>query len=70
MARIFKATCIDKATGNEMVMSEVSYNSACFWIDSHFDVTDVVSEGNTTVIYTKQGRFFFDEMRDLLMRER
>ena len=67
--RIFKATCIDKKTGNEMILSEASYNAACFWLDSHFDVTDVVVEGSNTVIYTKQGKFFFDEMRDLLTRE-
>lgn len=67
--RIFKTTCIDKKTGNEMILSEASYNAACFWLDSHFDVTDVVVEGSNTVIYTKQGKFFFDEMRDLLTRE-
>ena len=30
--RIFKTACKDNITGYEMLLSECSYNTACFWL--------------------------------------
>ena len=68
--RIFKATCIDTETGHEMILSDASYNAACFYLDNRFDVVDITMENGLAVILTRQGRFYYDEIRGYLMRER
>lgn len=68
--RVFKAVCIDSKTGHEMILSDASYNAACSYLDNRFDVVDVTMENGLAVILTGQGRFYYDEIRGYLMRER
>ena len=59
----------DSVTGLEIVFSEINYNEACFFIDSHFHVLDVsrADRFNRTAIKTDSRVFVYDENRSLLL---
>ena len=78
--RKFTTTCKDNETGFQMILSEVNYNHACFWLQGELDkcgweVTGTEKQGKYTFIYTvdasgnRARTFCHDEERDLLLGE-
>lgn len=70
--RVFKTLCIDKETNLEMLLSEVSYNTACFWLYSKgfTDPTKTETRGSLTTLefLTPVNRVFvYDENRGYLL---
>lgn len=71
MKRCF--SCIDKETGKEMILTDVSYNSACFWLDTELKrnghkITTCLPAGDLIRIETTCKRdFFYDEIRGYLL---
>lgn len=65
----------DTATGIHVVLEDVSYNNACWWIDNVarincFRVLGTETVGNKTRINCTAGVcFYYDEARGLLLGE-
>ena len=72
--RKFTALCLDKKTGMEMVLSEVSYNAACMFLetensDNRFgQFKSILMSGSMTKIKFEKASFLYDEVRGLLLR--
>ena len=73
--RIFRTVTIDSVTKKEMVLSDASYNNACFYIDCiselhGFRVLGTETNGNITVIKCTAGlTFYYDEARGYLLKD-
>lgn len=72
--RIFKTSCIDNITKHEIILSDVSYNSACFWLygkgftDPEKTTADYKSNITTLEFLKPAARiFYYDENRGLLL---
>ena len=82
--RIFKTKCIDSVTGYNMILSECSYNNACFWLETELnkknmyvdivrklphDILDL-TELITNRFANADLRFIYDETRGFLMSDK
>ena len=72
--REFKTVCIDNETQNEMVLSECSYNTACYWLMSKgFEEPERLENrsGKYYIYYVtpREITFIYDEDRGYLLRE-
>ena len=68
----FTACCVDVKTHMEMILAEVSYNSACWYLESQGIKTEkVISDYKTSryVFVTDRGVFLYDETRGILVRD-
>lgn len=70
--REFKTMCKDTKTGMQMVLSECSYNTACFWLESKGFTTYDKFETNGNEIYLYFSKptnrlFVYDEDRGYLL---
>lgn len=70
--REFKTMCKDTVTGMQMILSECSYNTACFWLESkgftEYDKFD--SNGNEIWLWFSKPTerlFVYDEDRGYLL---
>lgn len=72
--KIFTSMCKDTVTGMEMVLSECSYNSACYWLASKgfkdYDKFDC-SGDRIKITFTKPSKrvFVYDEERGYLLAD-
>lgn len=73
MRRIFG--CIDNVTKKEMVLSDVSFNNACFFVDSEarkhkIDIISINMINDIAVIKLSNGiHFYYDENRGVLLKD-
>ena len=70
--RKFRITTIDNVTKKEMVLTEVSYNSACMYLESLFHpifVSTKDKDGLTEIIIDNRHHFYYDESRGLLLKD-
>ena len=83
--RVFKTSCIDNITGYEMLLSECSYNTACFWLcqelkKRNLEITQTNKIKHNTLDLTElitnsfSGglhalRFIYDETRGYLLTD-
>lgn len=82
--RIFKTACKDNITGYELLLSECSYNTACFWLQSelakrNLHIEDISKLKHNTLDLTElvtnnfSGcfalRFIYDETRGYLLAD-
>lgn len=78
--RKFETLCKDEKTGYQMILSECSYNEACFWLQGELDkcgweVIGTETVGDYTAIYTEDAsgkparEFVYDESRGYLLSE-
>lgn len=73
--KIFRCVAIDTVTKKEMILSEASYNNACFYIDCiselhGFRVLGTETNGNITTIKCTAGlTFYYDEARGYLLKD-
>lgn len=68
----FTVCCVDVKTHMEMVLAEVSYNSACWYLESQGIKTEKVVSDCKKGIYvfvTDMGVFLYDERREILVRD-
>lgn len=70
--RVFTTMCKDSVTGMEMLLSECSYNSACYWLASKgfkdYDKFEC-SGDRVSITFTKPSNrtFVYDEERGYLL---
>ena len=73
--RRVKCLCIDNKTRKEVVLTDCSYNHACWWIDNaaktnHFRVLGTEKSGDYVVIKCTAGiTFYYDEAREFLLKD-
>lgn len=72
--RVFKTICIDNLTNKTIVLSETSYNNACFYLYSKgfTDPAKTTCENNmTTLEFLQPARkvFIYDENRGYLLTD-
>lgn len=72
MAREFKIMCKDTVTGMQMILSECSYNTACYWLENKgfTEYDQFESHGNEVWMYFSQPTkrlFIYDEDRGYLL---
>lgn len=73
--RRFTALCRDDITGHEMVLSECSFNQACYFLETQnadkkfgeYKGTECGSRDVTKLVFEK-ALFLHDEIRSYLMR--
>lgn len=67
----FNCACVDSLTGHEMVLTNTSYNNACFYIENQLNekIKETASDyrTNRTTIYTTNKTFVYDENRGYLL---
>lgn len=67
----FNCACVDSLTGYEMVLSDASYNNACFYIENQLgeEIKKITSDyrTNRTIIHTANKIFIYDENRGYLL---
>ena len=65
--------CLDKITSGYMVLSETSYNNACFYLEQNgfeCDTTESINDRYTKIIGKVKGKpaeFIYDEHRGYLV---
>ena len=72
--RKFTSLCIDNETIKQMILSEVSYNNACYYLFSNgfVDPVNTITSGDiTTLIFKnpKEINFYYDEKRSYLLSD-
>lgn len=70
--RIFKTLCIDTETKMQMILSECTYNMACYWLESQgfSNYIKLETNGNETWLWFMSPRkrlFIYDENRGYLL---
>lgn len=67
----FNCACVDSLTGYEMILSDASYNNACFYIENQLgeEIKKITSNyrTNRTTIHTTNKIFIYDENRGYLL---
>ena len=71
--REFRTLCRDKVTNGTLILSETTFNSACYWLERkgfECETVRTYSSGLTEIIGTLNGepkKFFYDENRGYLI---
>lgn len=68
--RKWTVPCIDNKTHKAIILSEVSYNAACMWLEGKLGKPNkVFIEGGMTTLEYPQVSYYYDEDRGILLKD-